>query len=75
MDELDQVSKHTLHAFSSLSLPTQQIENLLLVSARSNPFYGKVGAVLAQCLTKDPMSRNLGSVIEPFHGTPFTWRP
>ena len=74
-DELDQFFKYTLHAFSSLSLPTQQIESLLLDSARSNPFYGKVSAVLAKCLTKDPISRNLGSVIELFHGTPVPWRP
>jgi serine/threonine protein kinase len=72
-DELNQIFKYTLHAVSSLSLPTQQVENLLLLSAGSNPFYGKVSAVLAKCLGKNPMSRNLGSAIEVLHGKLVTW--
>lgn len=70
LDEANQIFKYTLQTFSSQSLPTQQVETLLLLSAGSNPFYGKVSAVLAKCLGKNPMSRNLGSAIEVLQGKP-----
>ncbi|ERF69389.1 hypothetical protein EPUS_05934 [Endocarpon pusillum Z07020] len=71
-DEITQIFRYTFQAFSSHSLPTQQIETLLLLRAASDPFYGKVSAVLAQCLGKDPMSRYLGRAIEFLQGKPVT---